>query len=118
VFLDPAGAFPARSGQKPYNQAHLIDRDSGLSLLKQEKRAGFTLTPRLLRDWRLQSALGTHRLDENITLGGKLRLLESRAGRFAIFVCEDSGRTAEQAPLAMRVNASRILVPAFSDLIG
>jgi hypothetical protein len=110
------GHFLEDGHARPYNRGYLLERDSGIVLLQQEKMAEFTLRPRQLAEWGLEDMLGNKELVEAIALGTTLHVLESRAGRFAFLICEDLGRIPAFGPHVIELGVSHIFTPVFADV--
>ncbi|RNL62697.1 hypothetical protein EFK50_13170 [Nocardioides marmoriginsengisoli] len=92
------------------NRAVLLDGRSGTVIAVQDKRHGFTILP----DYRASYGLGTAPeviLDEGMIQGKKLTVIESRAGRVAILVCEDLDHLTQDGAMLRELGVSLVLAP-------
>jgi predicted amidohydrolase len=99
----------------PPNRAAILCRRTAQVLWHQDKTVGFTLQPGQIEKWGLER-LKPGPCDEHITFG-RSRVIESAAGRFAVLVCEDVGRTMTVGPIAGEHGVSVLVSPIFSKEI-
>jgi predicted amidohydrolase len=102
--------------QQP-NRAVLLHRDTGKTILQQDKCEPFTLTSQHIREWQLTGYLADGPLAEWMLDGKNRYVIDTRVGRLAIVVCEDHDRLltvgAELASLA----PTHLLIPIFAPPI-
>jgi predicted amidohydrolase len=115
-----AGTGPvAANGTSPApNRAVVLSARSGEPVATQDKRNRFTLTPRSIKDYQLRTHLpepADH--VEAITTGKRITVIETRAGRIVIAVCEDLSRVFDEASVYLAVAPSLTIVPVFSKEI-
>lgn len=107
----PVGvAITSTGGTLSPNRAVLLNGPFAKVLAVQDKRAGFTITPNLLADYGLATAVHESH-DEGMEPGSRMTVVESRAGRFAIYVCEDLGREIDLAPQLVELGITHLIVP-------
>lgn len=105
-------------GPRPASRAMLVSRRDGEPIAEQDKQFPFTLGTRHVAAWGLQEKLpGDRSWDESIALGTSLTLIESRALRCAIAVCEDLGRVADTAPSIRQAGVTLLVAPIFAKEI-
>lgn len=104
------GTGPVGGGDPPANRGVLLMREGGHEILRYDKQFDFTLTPEIIRKWRLE-ALGPGPTLEDIRPGGKVVIREGALGRVAIVICEDLSRPCE---LLGQFGVSHLFVPVFS----
>jgi predicted amidohydrolase len=97
----------------PPNRGVLLHRASGEILAAQDKQHPFTLTATQVPRWHL-TKLGAGPVDEWLTAGDGLVVIDSRRGRFAIAICEDITRPDVRQTI-LDLGVSHVLVPVFSD---
>ena len=109
------GSGPFPSGYElPLHSALLLHRDSGDVLTTHNKFAPFNFADRQTEPWGLADLLGDGSLHEGIRLGSEVEVLESQAGRIALFICEDVTRHGDPLHDAIAsAGPSLILVPVF-----
>lgn len=98
------------------NRAVLVHGPSATIIAVQDKQRGFTLEPSMLADYGLAGAPAVDH-DEGVLFGKSLTLVESRAGRFVILICEDLGRLAELAPAVLELGVSHAFTPILATPI-
>lgn len=110
----PATAITSASGAplRP-NRGVLLHGPTGRVIAVQDKRAGFTITPSLLEDYGLPTVPAVSH-DEGMEPGSALTIIESRAGRFAIYICEDLGREIELAHQLAEIGVTHLIVPVLA----
>jgi len=98
------------------NRAVLLDGRTGDIIAVQDKRYGFSILP----DYRAAYGLGSAAeptLDEGMIQGKKLTVIESRAGRVAILVCEDLDHMTQDGAMLREFGVSLVLVPIIAPPI-
>jgi predicted amidohydrolase len=96
------------------NRAVLLSR-SGEVLLTQDKRHGFALDDDQVEKWGLTEDLdGPGAYAEPLLLGRNLTIRESSIGRFAVVICEDLGRVAQDGRAMLELGPSFLLAPVLS----
>ncbi|MFD8500956.1 hypothetical protein [Amycolatopsis sp. NPDC059657] len=94
------------------NRAVLVHRNGWLApLMTQDKLSGFCFTPDQQEIYRID--LGGVKRDEFISHNTTLTVLEGRAGRFAVQICEDFGRLRQQSRVVL-TGATHIIVPVLA----
>ncbi len=112
------GSGPVGDETPPPNRAILIDRFTGETLLEHDKTAGFTLAAGQAADWELPNRPTVEPVDEDITLGDKVTVLETSLGRIAVLICEDIKQSTDwEAPLRA-FGVSHLFVPILSTPIS
>lgn len=107
----PVGAGKTVAGDRlSPNRGVLLHGITGTVIAVQDKRAGFTITADLLDAYGLAGA-PTESHDEGMEPGSKLTVIESLAGRFAIYICEDLGREMDLAPELIELGITHLIVP-------
>jgi predicted amidohydrolase len=111
------GSGPLGNCDPPRNRAVILHR-SGRELSAHDKMYDFTITGDQISRWGLDGILGSENLVEDIQLGNASAMLESRAGRFCVLICEDLARVPQEAASVGDFGVSHVLVPIFSDPCG
>lgn len=112
------GTGPLGDSSPPPNRAVLMDCRTGEIVLRQDKMAGFTVTPRVATTWRLPGEPHEKLAVEDISRGLDITVLESSLGRIAVFVCEDIKQSVQWEAKLQALGVSHILVPLFSSPIS
>ena len=97
----------------PANEAVLLDAITGEVLVRQRKIHPFNFSPADLELWGLTDRLAAP-IDEDLTRGDRLCVVEAGAVRLAILVCEDLARLHAFAPALHGHGVSLLLVPVFA----
>jgi hypothetical protein len=98
------------------NRAVLLHGPTGRIVAVQDKQYGFTIAPTYLSAYQLGSA--PHEMhSEGMADGRDTTVIESNAGRFGIFVCEDIGRLTSLASTVQELGLTHILVPILATPI-
>ncbi|MBB5851194.1 hypothetical protein ACFQ05_37865 [Amycolatopsis umgeniensis] len=106
------GAGPPPAGRRPPNRAVLVHRNGWIEpMLTQDKMSGFCFTVGKQKEYEVE--LGGVKRDELISHDSLITVLESRAGRFAVQVCEDFTRPARRHHL-ISVGITHLLVPVLA----
>jgi predicted amidohydrolase len=102
--------------QPPYNCGVLLDRETGAEVHRQEKLYPFTLDKSQINDWNLGEYLSGEQVEEDMTRGRKLRVLETPLGRVAVLICEDLTKVLEDrvGRMVRGFGASLLIAPVFS----
>jgi predicted amidohydrolase len=110
------GTFLASSGgPRPASRAVLVSRRNGEVLAEQDKQFPFTIDPRHISEWGLPLPCD-HSWDESIAVGTSLTVIESRALRGAIAICEDLGRP-DTALAVRQAGVTLLIAPIFAKEI-
>ncbi|GAB3730341.1 hypothetical protein GCM10027598_52460 [Amycolatopsis oliviviridis] len=105
-------AGPAPGSNRPPNRAVLVHRNGWVEpMLTQDKMSGFCFTVEKQKEYEIE--LGGVKRDERISHDSLITVLESRAGRFAIQVCEDFTRPERHQHL-IAVGVTHVLVPVLA----
>lgn len=96
----------------PSNTAVLLDARTGAVLAEQHKLDRFTLRPDEIPRFGLW--FGEDGVEEDLTPGSKLTVIESRVGRLVMLICEDLASLTTVGHLIHKVGASVALVAVFS----
>ncbi|MFK0251602.1 hypothetical protein ACIQUM_43480 [Amycolatopsis azurea] len=105
-------AGPAPGSNRPPNRAVLVHRNGWVEpMLTQDKMSGFCFTVEKQKEYEIE--LGGVKRDERISHDSLITVLESRAGRFAIQVCEDFTRPERHNHL-IAMGVTHILVPVLA----
>lgn len=97
----------------PSNTAVLLDAQTGEIVARQRKIHPFNMTPADVRLWGLEERLHAP-VDEDLTPGERVTVLEAGGVRLGILVCEDLARLpALSGPLCAH-GISLLLVPVFA----
>jgi predicted amidohydrolase len=110
------GTGPVTDQEPPPNRAVVLDR-AGALLWTQDKLCDFTLVDSTITDWRLPG-LGTDNHLEDITLGDKWFVAETKLGRLAILICEDLQRCETRDVVPRDFGLSHAFVPVFDAPLG
>ena len=97
----------------PANEAVLLDAVSGEVLVRQRKIYPFNFSPADLELWGLGDRMSGP-IDEDLTRGDRLSVVEAGGVRLAILVCEDLARLHAFAPALHAHGVSLVLVPVFA----
>jgi predicted amidohydrolase len=108
-----AGSGNLDGSSPPANEAVLLDARSGEVLVRQRKVHPFNFSPEDLELWGLADRL-TGPIDEDLSRGERLCVVEAGGVRLAILVCEDLARLHAFAPLLHAHGVSLLLVPVFA----
>jgi predicted amidohydrolase len=108
------GTGPFEEDGAVFNRGFLLDRATATPLLTQDKMFRFAISADQMQDWRLEAFLGAGPLDEGISCGDRIALLESSLGRVAILICEDLARLEELAGTLVAHALSHGIAPVFS----
>jgi hypothetical protein len=107
----PVGLVTAGGITLGPNRAVLLDGRTGDVIAVQDKRYGFTILPDLRASYGLASAPKVT-LDEGMIQGKKLTIIESRAGRVAILVCEDLDHITQDGAMLRELGVSLVWRPS------
>jgi len=99
------------------NRGVLLHGLTGEVIAVQDKRAGFTITPNMRASYGLAGAPDESH-DEGMEHGSRLTLVESRAGRFAVYICEDLGREIDLAHQLVELGVTHLIVPILATAMG
>lgn len=108
-----AGSGNLDGASPPANEAVLLDARTGEILVRQRKVHPFNFTPEDLQLWGLEDRL-TAPIDEDLTRGERVCVVEAGGVRLAILVCEDLARLHAFAPALHAHGVSLLLVPVFA----
>jgi predicted amidohydrolase len=108
-----AGSGNVQRATPPANTAVLLDAQTGEPLVHQHKIHPFNFSPEDLGLWGLEDRF-TAPIDEDLTRGERLCVLEAGGARLAILVCEDLSRLHAFAAALHGHGVSLILVPVFA----
>jgi predicted amidohydrolase len=108
-----AGSGNLDGSSPPANEAVLLDARTGEILVRQRKIHPFNFSPEDLELWGLRDRL-TAPVDEDLSRGDRLCVVEAGAVRLAILVCEDLARLHALAPALHAHGISLLLVPVFA----
>jgi predicted amidohydrolase len=97
----------------PANTAVLLDATTGETLAHQPKLHPFNFSPEDLELWRLSDRF-TAPIDEDLSRGERLCVIEAGGARLAILVCEDLARLHAFSATLHAHGVSLILVPVFA----
>src|SRR5262245_6958909 len=97
----------------PSNSAVLIDARTGEALVRQRKVHPFNFSQADLELWGLDGRLSAP-IDEDLTRGERVCVVEAGGARLAILVCEDLARLHAFAGALHGHGVSLILVPVFA----
>jgi len=118
----PGGSAPLGTGttvdgdELMPNRGVLLHGPTGDVIAVQDKRSGFTILPGLLAAYRLPNDPPVGH-DEGMEPGRTLTVVESKAGRFAVFICEDLGREMDLAADLVGFGITHLLVPILATPI-
>jgi predicted amidohydrolase len=108
-----AGSGNVNGSSPPVNEAVLLDARTGEVLVRQRKVHPFNFSPEDLELWGLTERL-TAPIDEDLSRGGRLCVVEAGGARLAILVCEDLARLHAFAAALHAHGVSLLLVPVFA----
>ncbi len=111
------GSGPVSSARPPHNRAVLLDRGTGEVLLTHDKLERFTITDEQARDWRLPWPPQGCPVEEDITRGRSLDVLETLLGRLIAVICEDLNGSMAWDREAGACGVSHLFSPIFSKPI-
>ncbi|AUI60148.1 hypothetical protein [Amycolatopsis sp. BJA-103] len=106
------GVGPHPASSRPPNRAVLVHRNGWVEpMLTQDKMSGFCFTVGKQKEYEVE--LGGVKRDERISHDSLITVLDSRAGRFAVQVCEDFTRPARRLHL-VAAGVTHLLVPVLA----
>jgi predicted amidohydrolase len=108
-----AGSGNVERSTPPANTAVLLDAMTGETLAHQPKIHPFNFSPEDLELWRLGDRLRAP-IDEDLSRGERLCVIEAGGARGAILVCEDLARLHAFSATLHAHGVSLILVPVFA----
>jgi predicted amidohydrolase len=108
-----AGSGNVEGTTPPANSAALLDARTGEVLARQRKVHPFNFSQADLELWGLDGRLSAP-IDEDLTRGERVCVVEAGGVRLAILVCEDLARLHAFAPALHGHGVSLILVPVFA----
>jgi predicted amidohydrolase len=108
-----AGSGNLNGSTPPVNEAVLLDARTGEVLVRQRKVHPFNFSQQDLELWGLTDRL-TAPIDEDLSRGRRVCVVEAGGARLAILVCEDLARLHAFAPALHGHGVSLILVPVFA----
>jgi predicted amidohydrolase len=108
-----AGSGNVEGTSPPANAAVLLDARTGEALAQQRKVHPFNFSQADLELWGLHRRL-TAPIDEDLTRGERLCVVEAGGARLAILVCEDLARLHAFSAALHGHGVSLILVPVFA----
>jgi predicted amidohydrolase len=108
-----AGSGNLDRSEPPVNEAVLLDARTGEVLVRQRKVHPFNFSEDDVELWGLTGRL-TAPVDEDLTRGRKVCIVEAGGARLAILVCEDLARLHAFAAALHAHGVSLILVPVFA----
>jgi predicted amidohydrolase len=108
-----AGSGNVERSTPPANTAVLLDARTGEALAHQPKIHPFNFSPEDLELWGLGDRL-TAPIDEDLSRGERLCVLEAGGARIAVLVCEDLARLHAFSASLHAHGVSLILVPVFA----
>jgi hypothetical protein len=108
-----AGSGNVDGASPPTNEAVLLDARTGEVLVRQRKVHPFNFSPQDLELWGLADRL-TAPIDEDLSRGERVCVVEAGGARLAILVCEDLARLHAFAPALHGHGVSLVLVPVFA----
>jgi predicted amidohydrolase len=108
-----AGSGNLDGASPPANEAVLLDARTGQVLVRQRKVHPFNFSEQDLELWGLADRL-TGPIDEDLSRGGRVCVVEAGGVRLAILVCEDLARLHAFAALLHAHGVSLLLVPVFA----
>jgi hypothetical protein len=111
------GSGPLGEGDPPPNRAVLLDRLTGHQIMSQDKRAGFSIEARQIKEWKIPNPPLSVPVAEDIQRGGHIAVRETSLGRLAILICEDLDQSTEWDRELIACGVSHLLVPIFSKPI-
>ena len=108
-----AGSGNLNGAAPPVNEAVLLDARTGEVLVRQRKVHPFNFSPEDLELWGLTDRL-TAPIDEDLSRGERVSVIEAGGVRMAILVCEDLARLHTFAAALHAHGVSLLLVPVFA----
>jgi predicted amidohydrolase len=108
-----AGSGNVDGADPPANAAVLIDALTGEPLVRQRKIHPFNFSPADIELWGLRDLLEAP-IDEDLTRGERLCVIEAGGVRIVILVCEDLARLHAFSAVINAHGVSLILVPVFA----
>ena len=108
-----AGSGNLDGASPPANEAVMLDARTGEVLVRQRKVHPFNFSRADLELWGLADRL-TAPIDEDLTRGDRLCVVEAGGVRVAILVCEDLARLHAFGPALHAHGVSLLLVPVFA----
>jgi predicted amidohydrolase len=108
-----AGSGNVERSTPPANTAVLLDASTGETVAQQPKIHPFNFSPEDLERWRLGDRLRAP-IDEDLSRGERLCVIEAGGARVAILVCEDLARLHAFSATIHAHGVSLILVPVFA----
>ena len=108
-----AGSGNVEGSSPPANEAVLLDASTGEVLVRQPKVHPFNFSEEDLELWGLADRL-TAPIDEDLSRGERVCVVEAGGARLAILVCEDLARLHTFAASLHAHGVSLILVPVFA----
>jgi predicted amidohydrolase len=110
-----SGPLGGTDVQPPYNCGVMINRETGQEVHRQEKLFPFTLKPKQIEEWCLTEVF-TAEVEEEMTRGRALRIVETTWGRVAVLICEDLTKVLDErvGRLVRGFGVSLIIAPVFS----
>ena len=108
-----AGSGNVRDSSPPTNEAVLLDARTGEVLSRQSKVHPFNFSQEDLELWGLADRLPAP-IDEDLSRGERVCVVEAGGARLAILVCEDLARLHAFAAALHAHGVSLILVPVFA----
>ena len=108
-----AGSGNMDGSSPPTNEAVMLDARTGEVLVRQPKVHPFNFSPEDLELWGLADRM-TGPIDEDLTRGERVCVIEAGGARLAILVCEDLARLHAFAAAIHAHGVSLLLVPVFA----
>ena len=108
-----AGSGNITRSTPPANVAALLDATTGEILVRQAKLHPFNFSPEDLELWQLGDRF-TGPIDEDLSRGQRVCVIEAGGARLAILVCEDLARLHTFSAILHAHGVSLILVPVFA----
>jgi predicted amidohydrolase len=108
-----AGSGNVNGSSPPTNEAVMLDARTGEVLVRQPKVHPFNFSQQDLELWGLADRL-TAPIDEDLSRGGRVCVVEAGGARLAILVCEDLARLHAFAAALHAHGVSLLLVPVFA----
>jgi len=108
-----AGSGNVNGSSPPANEAVMLDARTGEVLVRQRKVHPFNFSESDLELWGLADRL-TGPIDEDLSRGERVCVIEAGGARLAILVCEDLARLHAFAAALHAHGVSLVLVPVFA----
>ncbi len=108
-----AGSGNVDGSSPPINEAVMLDARTGEVLVRQRKVHPFNFSQQDLELWSLADRL-TAPIDEDLSRGERVCVIEAGGARLAILVCEDLARLHAFAAALHAHGVSLLLVPVFA----